>query len=211
MVEKISMGKLIDQVIAIQFAKTLKQEGFRRRYRTWLRVNEQVIDVVNVEASFANTRKQGNFRIKLGVYLPAAQTAPGLTGNINRLKVTQCNIQTKLGILMSGSDLWWQVSGDADLTEISEEVVKAWRAFGQAWLEQRNTLEKVMNQAIKEQNSQLAYEVSFAMGNREDAQHWLTTHLEKHRYRYRYRPGLNWNIISHAKQHGFSIDKYFEE
>lgn len=62
---RMTAAKLIDPVVSARLAKTLKAAGFKKAGRTFRRVSDDVVHVVNVQASGGNAGDYGQFTLKL--------------------------------------------------------------------------------------------------------------------------------------------------
>ena len=174
------IAKAIDTVIGLGFAEALKRDGYRKRGRTWLYLGEGFTRVVNVQGSSSNIGSTGNFTINLGVYFPEVERIAGRDLWGNSLNVWVCTIRCRLGEHMPPAhDKWWEINDRSDLQAIANDIVNAWEKYGKPWIIRFSDLKEVKNKAAKG-DYRLATEISIAIGELEEAQHWLDKLLREY-------------------------------
>jgi hypothetical protein len=130
------VASLIDEVIDHSLGECLRARAFVRKRRTFYRTREGVVGLVAVQASVSNTAGAGKFTVNVGLFFPAIDEV------VNGRKLTglptepECTIRSRLGLLMPlAQDVWWTIDESVDRLQLAEEVSKAWREFGQPWLD----------------------------------------------------------------------------
>jgi hypothetical protein len=132
------ISKSIDAVIRDGLAKALKSDGYKKAARTFHRIEEKCIKVVNVQASQGNIGSEGKFTINLGVYLPLIESwLERIKPSTGLPKEYECTTRSRIGSLMPDQqDFWWPVNPQTNLAGLALEVRKAWETYGKPWLNQ---------------------------------------------------------------------------
>lgn len=197
------ISRIIDGVIKLSLAKTLKEEGYRKSARNFHLVSKTVVRMVNVQASQGNFGNEGKFTLNLGVYLPAiANFLSNGLGQGELPKEYQCTVRERMGELMPRHrDHWWAINPKSDLHAVAEEVNKAWLKCGKPWLDQdweslsvaRDLLDKHHQPLEALAASILLKEPKKAIASVREASRWYRKQGNEN--------AANW-IISEAKKFG---------
>ena len=141
------LGKAIDRIASLLHVE-LRARGFTKSARTFRLRGEECTQVVNMQASTSNMGVGGRFTVNLGVFFPAvAEVLPWPAPKA--LKEHNCQLRERLGLLLPDPrDRWWQVSLDAPVAPIAEEVREAVVTYGLPWLEARSTLEAGLDSIV---------------------------------------------------------------
>lgn len=134
--------QLLDEVLEVALVPALRQRGYRKAGRTFRRVREQCIQVVNVQVSQWSSATSLRFTLNLGVYFPALQAElesrgyrkPGAAGPT----VTGCHLSERVGMLMpAGEDHWWELEAGLPREAVTAEVSAVLTGCALPWLEAR--------------------------------------------------------------------------
>lgn len=136
-----AIGKQVDACIRLSLAPLLKKTGFKKKGRTFLRTAQDLVHVVNVQASWTNSGDEGRFTVNLGVYFQGVER---LLGNHveTEPRHVHCHIQERIGALLTPShDHWWTIAPDLGLSEVAKSVGDAVANHGLPWLETVSTID----------------------------------------------------------------------
>jgi hypothetical protein len=163
------------KVVVAAFAPALKAAGYRKqgaRFRD--EVSATVVRLVNIQSSQWNMGSEGRFCVNLGVYHRDLAALHDACPVVESPLVQDCVVQKRLGFLMPVSkDFWWSINDKTDLATLGSEVASAWEKFGKPWLDTNSTLEGAREFLLGRNWHFLAAMASLAMGQPDDAHHWL--------------------------------------
>jgi hypothetical protein len=196
------IAKAIDQCIHLGLAPSLKQDGFKKTGRTFMRQIELCTQLVNVQASQSNIGNTGKFTLNLGIYFPTVEKLVKGTELGQPPKEYDCTLRQRIGQLMPehGGDKWWSIDNHSDLKTISGEISAAWVSFGRPWIERYSQL----GEAATLEWPQLEHRVAMLilLNQREEADRVLRAGLAKTTRNPHYRTG----VIRWAKSQGLSVE-----
>jgi uncharacterized protein DUF4304 len=200
------IAKAIDDCIGLKFVPLLKQEGFRKRGRTFHRKIAHVSQIVNVQASRNNIGADGSFTLNLGVYFPAVDLSVRGAAVPDVPKEYDCTLRERIGSLLPDrTDKWWKLAPGTDYRAISDEICAAWTQAGKPWFERRATLPEAY-EACDGQFATVQVEIPMAMalllGRQDEAQRRLEEFLSQPNAYPAYRKG----VIAWARGKGLAID-----
>ncbi len=138
------IGQRINAVIGHSLAPCLREAGFRRKARTFHRVETDRIDVINVQGSKWNQGRTGEFTINVGIYFPqiAELYDPYLPEGLPQ--EYHCTIRRRLGQLMGKRiDKWWKLGRFTKEDKLSVQLAGLIREFALPWMEEMSDLENV--------------------------------------------------------------------
>jgi hypothetical protein len=137
-VSKTPAQRLLDELIREYLVPAARAAGFKKDGRTFRYSLAESVRVVNVQTSQSNSADALRFTINLGVYFPRAQEQ---LKDLLRLEVStarpleyQCQVRQRLGNLVAGRDVWWDLRTPADVPRIGEEVRGGLVDAGLPWL-----------------------------------------------------------------------------
>lgn len=104
--------------VTAQLDGVLKPLGFDRQKTTWNRKSGSFVDAVDVQVS-----KSGDtITVNAGVLHPDVY-AKCWGGDLPRsIEEPSCTVRARIGQLIDGKDLWWQLDSDHVAGEIAEKV-----------------------------------------------------------------------------------------
>ena len=138
------IGKHIGAIISKKLAPFLRDAGFKRKGRTFHRMHDDRIDVVNVQGSKWNSADTGEITINLGVYYPEVAKLYDPWAPNGLPQEYHCTARERLGVLMTGGkDRWWKVNPRTDDEALSNELVAAMADYGLIWLEKMGDLDSL--------------------------------------------------------------------
>jgi hypothetical protein len=128
-------SKVIDKILVQYVAPLMKHYCFKRKgQRFWLESGE-VVEVVELQKSAWNTKKEAAFTINLAVYHPAVGAFGEKVASLPPA-ACQCTIQERVGRLFGkGLNCWWTVRGLNDEGKVGADVCTKIVNFGLPWLE----------------------------------------------------------------------------
>ncbi len=134
-------------------APTLAAEGFQRAHETFHRPVARNWEVINVEHS----RVSGGDHIKLSAHLAVGIDRLRGTGydwaDGSRPSEGNCHFGVRLGQLLTGRNVWWDLRPDTDVTMLGETLIDAIRLYGLPWLEARSSDERLRNTYLAQLDS----------------------------------------------------------
>jgi len=139
--------KNIEQILKLGFNELLRSQGFKKSGRKW---SKKVVDdwlLVSVQASSVNRGKSGKFAVNLGIYNTAVeQLADRFFYRDGQIpNATGATLETRLNELAYDRYHWWEVTGDTDLQNISNDVVEKMDNAGFPWLFESNDYQTILS------------------------------------------------------------------
>lgn len=146
---------LLDILVRKSLHPALKDRGFRRKGRTWNRQANELVQVINVQASRWNEGNSGYFTVNLGVFVPAVYLVIWGREPPPFVAEEDCVVRCRIGTVINCEDPvtayttgeqrdnWWQFDEAIDLEEMGNEVVNAILTYGLHFLQASNSLEKI--------------------------------------------------------------------
>jgi hypothetical protein len=103
--------------VAEELDGALKPLGFRRQKTTWNRKFGSFVDVVDVQVGKAGD----TITVNAGVLHPDVHAK--CWGDLPQsIQEPSCTVRARIGQLVDGKDLWWQLDADGVAGEIAEKV-----------------------------------------------------------------------------------------
>jgi len=133
----------IDEIVGLALAGLLKKNGFRKSGRTWHKSVSDDWQIVNVQASAANSSEQGKFVVNLGVYCAQVADLAGQKRPEKFPKEFETTVRERLGSLAYKYDHWWTVEPSSNLNEIASDVESKMQALGLHWLDAHLDVAKI--------------------------------------------------------------------
>lgn len=130
----------IDHLIHDYVHPLLKERGFRRRGRTWNRRFDELVQIVNVQASARNFGNFGRFFINIGISVPGLpHLGPHRDGD-QFISERFCQLRLRIGQLMPTPVHAWHFYTSDNPDEVGCAVADALVAYGLPFLDQCMTL-----------------------------------------------------------------------
>lgn len=111
--------------------KALKPLGFNRRETTWNRKTNSFIDVIDVQVS--NSKEV--ITINVGVLYPDVYRKCWENEPAKFIEEPSCTVRARIGQLIDGKDLWWQL----DESGIADDIANKVAVYGLPFLEQMHS------------------------------------------------------------------------
>jgi hypothetical protein len=161
------IGKRIDQVIKEGLSKVMKENGFKKSGRTFLKETEDGWQIVNIQASSGNLGADGKFAINLGIINNAISEKSGL--NIpSKPKEYDSTVRERLGTLVHGEDYWWEISDQTDISSLAKEITETMFGYGFPWLQKYSNI-KDISEKLKLQPSLQSIAAALLTGSESEA------------------------------------------
>ena len=129
------IGNAIDAVIRGGLAPLMKREGFKKSGRNFLKVDSELVAVLNVQASTSNLGATGKFTINLGRYFPSVARAVGDPDLQGRPKEYDCHLRQRIGFLLPKKlDHWWEIGPETHIEQLAVDVTRVVEGVGLPWL-----------------------------------------------------------------------------
>ncbi|HEY0158042.1 MAG TPA: DUF4304 domain-containing protein [Thermoanaerobaculia bacterium] len=124
------IATVIDTVIDRGLRRTLKESGFKKHGRTFVREAGAAAQIVHVQASQWNQGAEGNFTLDLGVYFPAVAERRGEVARGAYPREVDSTYRERIGYLLpEQNNRWWELTATSDLgrpDEATEIVLDAY-------------------------------------------------------------------------------------
>lgn len=160
------IGKRINAVIAHSLAPCLKEAGFKRKGRTFRRITDERIDVINVQGSKWNAGRTGEFTINVGVYYPEIAELYDEYRPDGLPEEYHCTLRSRIGLLMGGNtDKWWKLGRLTREEKLSDEVTMAVCDYALPWLDRMSDPDNVKAEVPKF----IAAVIAWHQGNNDEA------------------------------------------
>jgi len=150
-----------DQLVRSCLWPGLKALGFKRSKATFHRAVGPNWEVINLQKSAYSDSAHVRFTVNLGVGIERLRTGRWDWGETKRPSVGQCRFQRRLGQLMVGEDVWWDLTEETELATLDEAVSLALERYGLPWLSERSTDEGLRDQMLAELASVYDHELVF--------------------------------------------------
>ncbi len=175
------VAKRIDEVIRLGLTPALEADGYLKKSRTFHRVSDDCVRVVNVQASDWNDPRIGRFTLNLGVFFPQVDRIHPQLLRSGLPNEAQCTVRMRIGELMPGRrDTWWDIEAGADPAPIAEKIGQVWLRFGRPWIERVADLREARALAIKLGWPLHVIAMSLVLGERADAERRMAALLRAH-------------------------------
>lgn len=163
-------SKLIEQIVKAGVTTTLKPLGFRKSGRTFRRIVESAVQVINVQSCKWNTADEASFRVNLGVFFPEIYSAlyeeEGGRVSAAGPHEPDCTIRTTLGdLLPRPKDFWWKLHPHSAVDQVSANVASQLRELALPWLEAHTPL----HAAVQVATGPYPIAIHLALGDRASA------------------------------------------
>lgn len=121
--------KILDEQIKNLFAPILRSDGFKGSGRTFRRVRNELIHVVNIQSSFGD-----KFAINLGVHLTFLPDSIGRIVDVKKITEPSCEFRRRMTI--SGADQWWNYKNNSDsIYKAVFDAAKVYENYGRQQFE----------------------------------------------------------------------------
>jgi len=148
-----TISKIIDETIREGLVPFLKEQGFKKKARTFYREFEERIEVVNVQSSRWNEGDEGRITINLGVYYPGTSEFLDTPKFKGLPKEYDCTVRTRIGLLLPvPCDLWWKIKGAVD-SHIAVEQRDAVKEYGLPWFQRMSDMDVVKKLCCNQDSS----------------------------------------------------------
>lgn len=123
----------IEASIKVQFATVLRADGFTGSGRTFRRVRNGQIQVINVQGS----RYGGEFAVNLAIQPIGIPDVLGNIPDVKTISVSKCELRRRLS--ESGEDQWWRYDDQASLEHAVDDARKVYEAHGRVLFQAMST------------------------------------------------------------------------
>ncbi|MBA4501102.1 DUF4304 domain-containing protein [Marinobacterium marinum] len=161
------IGKKIDKVIKEGLSKIMKENGFKKSGRTFLKKVEDGWHIVNVQSSSGNLGVDGKFSVNLGIISNVISEKSGLKIPL-KPKEYDSTVRERLGILVHGNDYWWDISDDTDILNLANEISENMSRYGFPWLQNYSSIKNISDK-LKQQPSLQSISAALLAGNESEA------------------------------------------
>lgn len=112
----------INQVVALHIAPILKEKGFKKLGRTWVKDLTDYSFIINVQASrWNNSDVDAAFTINYGIYVPSIY--PLLFGNQKPKSPKEYDCVLRKRVVESNKkEIWWNAYNYDDITKLGQEI-----------------------------------------------------------------------------------------
>jgi hypothetical protein len=139
----VTAQETFDALIREHVAPALKEHGFRRTRSTFHRAVGANWQVVNVQRSQFSDAGDIKLTVNLAVGLDRLRGGERNWGDGKRPPDYKCHLRVRLGQLLTGDDVWWDLRPDTDLDQLGELLTDAIERDGFPWLEARSVDERL--------------------------------------------------------------------
>ena len=133
-----------DELLREHIWPFLKERGFKRSKSTFHRPADQNWQVVNFQKSVYSDRDAVRFTVNLAVGIGRLRRGVYDWPNGKRPAEARCHLRERLGPLLAGRDVWWDVARDAELERLGDALIAALERYGLPWLEAHATDEAIV-------------------------------------------------------------------
>lgn len=154
----LSMANTITRISA-QVHEVLKLVGFKRRGNAWNRASGDFIDVINIQTSKSLTI---SIAVNVGVLDSKVHEVFAETQLPKVVPEYLCTVRSRLGMLMTGRDIWWNTSDPEVDTMIAESIRNFAVPFTDGLHTRAAIIEKLAEQ-LKVQRTDVATEAKMAI------------------------------------------------
>jgi hypothetical protein len=167
-------AQTLNTILRLGLDPALRQAGYKRRAHTFRQpLPTGVWRVINVQGSQGNAGSRGRFTLNLGIHFPQVRAVMGHPPLPNPPKEWDCELRARIGTLLpGGQDHWWQFDEHTDVQAIADNVVQAWREYGQPWLTRYSDLRTARDE-IGQGQYPFRIAASLALGEPDAARHWV--------------------------------------
>lgn len=152
------------KTIVDTIAPEMKTLGFKRRSVSFAKSTNDIVWVLAFQKNVYSTSELLSFTVNIGIYYSAMAEAQGFAPS-SHPKVSECQIETRLGELMPGSDdYWWEVATGGVIEERTNDVAAAIRKFAIPYLEQVQCVSDMLDMFLRKfsENAQAYTEIYYA-------------------------------------------------
>ena len=147
---------IIKELVARLHGDILKPRGFKKSAHTWIRTDGWS-KLINLQLSKSNTSAEASFTLNLGVFIRELHDAAGSYSVTGEPKEPDCDIRTRVGMLLpSGTDKWWKVTPASNTGRLFDEVSADLIDAGLPWLESLQDYSTVATELMRQKNHFLA-------------------------------------------------------
>jgi hypothetical protein len=114
---------------------SLREHGFKRSRSTFHRRHGPNWQVVNLQKSEYSSRDEVSFTVNLAIGLESLREGVLSWPDGRRPAESKCHVRQRMGALLTGEDVWWDVTADGDIEQTAEAVRVALEQYGLPWLD----------------------------------------------------------------------------
>jgi hypothetical protein len=195
-------AQLIDEVVRAYVAPEMKDAGYRKSGRSWYADDGVVVRMLNIQGSSWNSPESARFTANLGLWFGAAAAIAGAAPVKNRRPPEyQCTVRQRIGFLMEPPrDMWWTLTGSADVLAAGEHVRSVVHDRALPWLDRLGDPVSAIEylQAIDHAGHSpvASFSIALGIGDRDLARELYARWASKR------EPGLGGKIDEWAAAHG---------
>jgi len=191
-----NIANKIDAIIKESLAPLLKNNGFKKKARSFYREFDNRIELINVQASKWNQGSEGQFTVNVGVYYPEVSEITDALPVKGMPKEYDCTVRERIGLLTPGKkDKWWKIDSSSNDSTVSENVAKLVDELCFPWLEKMSDLDTVKSHLAKNNRAFVAAGIALFLGKNEEAFAFIEQALQQ-------QPLAKSKIITWGKKHG---------
>jgi hypothetical protein len=117
----------------------LKERGFKRTKASFHRPVEDNWEVVNLQKSAYSDRESVTFTVNLAVGLGRLREGARDWADGKRPAENRCHLRERLGLMLTGDDVWWTVDEATDHRALADTINTALERYGLPWLAARSS------------------------------------------------------------------------
>lgn len=114
-------NEAINRVIALSVAPLLKEAGFRKHGRTWMRSQNGFDTLINIQASRWNNDSGASFVVNYGVHIPQLVDEYFNDGEVlsKQPSLDWLELISTRIVKRWGGQIWWDIYDDTDMEKLS--------------------------------------------------------------------------------------------
>ena len=119
--------KLLNEFIETYITSELKAEGFRKKGTTWNRLNNDIIEVIDVQKGRIKNDGGVDFTINIGLWIEDVWRLCWDKPTLGFVKEEDCFPRFRIGFLLENYkakflDKWWVLSEKKDMPTLGAEI-----------------------------------------------------------------------------------------
>ena len=176
------MTQALDSIANDALGARLKADGFRKSGRTWRRVVDGGIQVVNVQGSMFSTGVDGRCTLNVGVYFPALADALGIGRITDAPTEADCHLRRRTAMLRPDKrDTWFEfrTNDRESMNAAADAIRELYIDFGEAWLKNHSILPAARDELRRTGQTWWAAAASLCSGDRTDATELLRKAIDE--------------------------------
>lgn len=150
-----------DELVRAHVWPRLQQAGSRRSKASFHRPVGANWEVVNLQKSAYSDRSHISFTINIGVAVERLRSGVWDWGEGKRPAVNRCRFERRIGRLLRGEDVWWDLTQDTDLGELGDALCETIERYALPWLRARSTDEALRETMLAELHTAYDHELTF--------------------------------------------------